>query len=87
MRSQKPKKRINSYNSSHSNNSNNTTSTNSSIKQNRFKDSYLNNIDCKYCVNYRGRKRGCILSMCDFEEEKMDVIKYSRIKRKVGDAV
>ena len=23
---------------------------------------------CKYCLYYRGKKRGCSLSYCDFEE-------------------
>jgi len=24
---------------------------------------------CKYCVHYRGKKRGCALSYCDFEDD------------------
>jgi len=71
MRPQKPKRRINK----------------SDKAQNRFNNYYLDEISCKYCVNYRGKKRGCVLSACDFEEEKTDAVKHGRITRKVGDAV
>jgi len=71
MRPQKPKNRAN----------------NISNAQDRFQGYYLDNISCKFCVNYRGKKRGCVLSACAFEEEKLDAIKNGRIKQKVGDAV
>lgn len=71
MRPQKPKNRAN----------------NISKAQSRAKGYYLDDISCKFCVNYRGRKRGCVLSSCEFEDEKMDAIKHSRIKWKAGDAV
>jgi len=56
-------------------------------QQNRVTSYYLDDISCHYCINYRGKKRGCILTACDFEEEKLDAIKYGRIKRKCGEAV
>ena len=71
MRPQKPKRR------------NNKIRKEQQIRSHGY---YLDDISCK-CVNYKGKKRGCILSACDFEEEKLDAIKYSRIKRKGGDAV
>ena len=71
MRPQKPKNRAN----------------NISRQQSRFQGYYLDDISCKFCVNYRGKKRGCILSACDFEEEKMDAIKHGRIKRNRGDSI
>jgi len=61
--------------------------TNSSNAQNRFQGNYLDDISCKFCANYRGKKKGCILPVCDFEGEKMDAIKHGRIKRKAGDAI
>ena len=70
MRPQKPKNRVN----------------NTDRVQNRFQGCYIDDISCKFCVNYRGKKRGCTLSACAFEEEKMDAIKHGRIKRKGGDA-
>ena len=67
MRPQKPKKRIHDQ----------------SKIFNRFQGYYLDDVSCQYfCVNYRGKKRGCILSACEFEEEKMDAIKHGKIKRK-----
>jgi len=71
MRPQKPKNRAN----------------NISRQQNRFREYYLDEISCKYCVNYRGKRKGCVLSACDFEEEKMDAIKHGRIKRNRGGEV
>ena len=43
-------------------------------RNNRY---YLN--DCRHCVNFRGKKRGCVLSECDFEEMR------NTVKRKRGD--
>ena len=55
--------------------------------QNRWKGYFLSDIDCKYCINFRGTKRGCALSECDFTDEKLDAIKHRRIKRIGGDAI
>ena len=54
---------------------------------NHFKGYFLSDMDCKYCVNYRGLKRGCRLSECDFDEEKLDAIKHGRIKRMGSDVI
>jgi hypothetical protein len=55
--------------------------------ENRWKGYFLDDIDCKYCVNFRGTKRGCALSKCNFEDEKLDAIKHGRIKRKGDDVI
>jgi len=55
--------------------------------QNRPKGLYLDEISCIYCINYRGKKRGCTLPDCDFEEEKLEAIKNGRLNRKAGDEV
>ena len=52
--------------------------------QNRWEGYYLSDIECKTCTNFRGKKRGCILSECEFEEEKLGAVKNGRIKRKRG---
>ena len=72
MRPQKPKNRANNI---------------SREQNNRLQGYYLDDLSCKFCANYRGKKRGCKLSACDFEDEKLDAIKHNRIKRRVGDAV
>ena len=69
MRPQKPKNRANNINR----------------VQNRFHSYYLRNSSCKFCVKYRGKKKGCVLSVCDFEEEKMDAAKHGKTKQNRGD--
>ena len=51
---------------------------------NRF-SYYLEDIDCQFCKNWRGQKRGCRLYKCGFDNEKLDAIKHGRIKRKRGE--
>ena len=55
--------------------------------QSRGKGYFLSDIECKYCINFRGTKRGCALSKCDFEDEKRDAIKHRRIKRTGGEVI
>jgi hypothetical protein len=55
------------------------------IIQNRFNGYFLEDTDCEYCIYWKGKKRGCILSHCDFEEEKTDAALNGRIKRDRGD--
>ena len=74
MRPQKPKDRNRKF-------------QNNSKILNRFNGYFLSDVDCKYCINFRGPKRGCRLSKCDFEEEQLDAIKHDRIKRMGSDAV
>jgi hypothetical protein len=45
---------------------------------------YLEDCDCQYCSNYLGRKFGCKLYQCPFEDIKQDAIRHGRIKRKKG---
>ena len=45
---------------------------------------YLDDIECRNCVNWRGKKRGCPLSECDYDTDKQLAIKNGRIKRSRG---
>jgi hypothetical protein len=51
---------------------------------NKFRGYFLEDCECIYCVNFRGKKRGCKFKKCLFEAEKHDAIKHGRIKRKRG---
>lgn len=51
---------------------------------NAFQGYYLEDADCKHCLYYRGKKRGCKLDSCCCEDEKLDAISKGRIKRKRG---
>jgi len=48
---------------------------------NRWHGYYMEDLDCTFCMNHKGKK-GCNLSQCAYEEEKLDAIKNGRIKRK-----
>lgn len=52
----------------------------------KWKGYFLDDIACKYCIRYRG-KRGCVKPLCDYECEKPDAIKHGRIKRKRDDVI
>jgi hypothetical protein len=43
---------------------------------------YLEDTDCRLCRHYRGKKRGCSLSSCCCEDEKLEAIAKGRINRK-----
>ena len=45
---------------------------------------YLDDIECRNCVNWRGKKRGCSLPDCDYDIDKQIAIKNGRIKRSQG---
>ena len=45
---------------------------------------YLADIECKNCQHWKGKKRGCSLTGCNFEFEKQDVKKSGRFFRKRG---
>ena len=45
---------------------------------------YLDDIECRNCVNWRGKKRGCFLSDCDYNDDKLIAIQNGRIKRSRG---
>ena len=53
--------------------------------QNRFRGYYLDDINCLHCVHWKGRKKGCPFKACAYEAERLDAIKYDRIKRKRGE--
>jgi len=49
--------------------------------QQRWHGYYMEDLNCKYCIYWQGKKRGCALSGCTFEEEKRNAIKNGRLKR------
>jgi hypothetical protein len=51
---------------------------------NKFEGYYLDDISCQYCLQFKGRKRGCALSKCACKDEKSDAVKNGRIQRKRG---
>ena len=54
---------------------------------NRWAGYYMEDIECKHCVHWRGRKKGCPFRGCAYEAEKLDAIKQGRIKRRGGDVL
>lgn len=51
---------------------------------NKWKGKYLEDIDCKHCLYYLGKKHGCKFDFCCCEDEKLDAITKERTKRKRG---
>jgi len=51
---------------------------------NRWEGYYLDDMECRWCLHYQGRKRGCKLNECCCEDEKREARKHGRIKRKRG---
>jgi len=47
----------------------------------KFQGYYLEDIECKFCPQYRGKARGCPLIMCEFEQERQEAIESGRIER------
>ena len=45
---------------------------------------HLVDCDCRLCSNYLGKKRGCKLDKCPFEDIKQDAIRHGRIERQKG---
>jgi hypothetical protein len=48
---------------------------------NKWTGYFLEDIECKFCPNYLGKKKGCKYSKCQFDEEKQDAVANGRIKR------
>jgi len=48
------------------------------IIQNKFKGYFLDDIDCKYCINHISKAKGCRFFTCKFEEEKQQARKSGR---------
>ena len=46
---------------------------------------YLEDMECKYCLNYKGKNKlysnGCQRDICEFISERWDAIKNGRYKR------
>ena len=51
---------------------------------NKWHGYYLEDLECQWCLYYISKKRGCSLTSCCCEEEKLDAIKQGRIKRRKG---
>jgi|GEM_PF-1909435 len=47
----------------------------------KFYGYYMEDMDCKLCPFYVGKKKGCKLKKCCCEDEKIDAIANGRIKR------
>jgi len=43
---------------------------------------FMEDIDCRDCRYYQGKKRGCKLDKCCCEDEKLESIASGRVKRK-----
>ena len=45
---------------------------------------HIEDADCKYCLYYKGKVRGCTLTACSCEDIRLDAIANGRIKRERG---
>jgi len=45
---------------------------------------YLEDTDCRMCLYFRGKKRGCALHSCCCEEYRLEAVESGRIKRGRG---
>lgn len=45
---------------------------------------YFEDTDCRYCLYYKGKKRGCSLTACSCEDIKIDAIAKGRMERARG---
>ena len=45
---------------------------------------FLDDVDCKNCLHWKGKKRGCPLPECSYDDEKLAAIKNGRTNRKRG---
>ena len=52
--------------------------------QDRWHGYYSEDLDCIYCLHWKGKRKGCPLSVCAYEEEKHDALANGRIKRREG---
>ena len=63
----------------------NTTNKKDNVRNvNKFRDYYMEDMECCHCRHFQGKKRGCKLDKCCCEDEKLDAIANGRIKRKQG---
>ena len=52
--------------------------------ENKWSGYYLEDTECRVCLYYRGKKRGCALLFCCYEDDKLNAMENGRIKRKRG---
>jgi hypothetical protein len=45
---------------------------------------YMEDMECKVCLHYAGKKLGCKLEKCCCEDEKRDALAHNRVKRPKG---
>ena len=50
----------------------------------KFRGYFLEDCECQYCKYYQGRKRGCKLEKCCYDDEKLEAIAAGRYKRQKG---
>ncbi len=43
---------------------------------------YMEDMECRDCMYYKGKKRGCSLTSCCCGDEKLDAIAKGRVKRR-----
>ena len=51
---------------------------------NKFEGYFMDDMECRWCKYFQGRKRGCKLDNCCCEDEKLEALAKGRIKRKRG---
>lgn len=51
---------------------------------NKWRGYYLEDTECRYCRHHKGKRRGCELTSCCCEDEKLDAIANGRIQRVKG---
>lgn len=53
-------------------------------KANKWAGYYLVDTNCRDCLYYKGKVKGCSLTVCSCEDIKLDAIANDRITRKRG---
>ena len=48
---------------------------------NKWRGYYMEDMECRHCRFFQGKKRGCKLETCCCDEEKLEAITKGRIKR------
>jgi hypothetical protein len=51
---------------------------------NKWRGYYMEDMECRYCKFFQGKKRGCSRDKCCCEDEKLEAMAKGRIKRKRG---
>ena len=45
---------------------------------------FVEDCECRMCLHWRGKKKGCALPACPYADIKRDALAQGRIKRKPG---